>query len=123
MADMAAAGAAGAGAVVTTAGAVVVAAIGVDPQALLWALIGAVIGLSFAPPAAWWRAVLLFLAVVMVCALFGTWASVEAFDGSTVARNAMAAGIAIVFHPMLAAAVSQAAAALAALRRRIGMGD
>lgn len=114
---------AGAAAVLKAAGALLVAALGVEPQAIVWALIGATIGLSFAAPSTFRRAALVYVCVVLACALLGTWGAASLFDGAAIARNAIALVVALLFHPILSAAVTQVAGALAAARRRVGLGD
>jgi len=86
-------------------GAIIIAAIGIEPQALVWALVGAVFGIAWAPPAGRLRSMMVFAAVVMVCALAGTLVSDNWHAGSHTARNLWAAGLAAVFHPLLAALV------------------
>lgn len=99
------------------AGALFVALIGIEPQALVWSLVGAVFGLSFAPPSGRMRAALVFLAVALASALLGTWAADYLHAGSRIARNAWSLGIASAFHPLLAAFVQAVPAALQALIR------
>lgn len=97
--------------------ALVVAMIGVEPQALVWGLVGAVFGVPFAPPSGRVRSVLVFLAVTAACALLGTWAAAHWHDGSRMARNAWAMGLGVVFHPLVAAAVQVVPTIVAALVR------
>jgi hypothetical protein len=95
----------------------------VEPQALVWALVGAIFGLGFAPPAGRVRALLVFVAVVLACALIGTWASEVWFGGAPMARNACAMCAAALFHPVLAAVVQAVPAILQAiLNAKLGGG-
>jgi MFS-type transporter involved in bile tolerance (Atg22 family) len=81
------------------------ALIGVEPQAVLWGMVGAIFGAPLAPPAGRMRQVAVFLAVMLICALLGTWAAEEWHAGSTRARNVWAAALAFGFHPLSAAFV------------------
>lgn len=81
--------------------AVVVATIGVHPQFVMWAMVGSVIGASFAPPASRVRAALVFVASSLCCALFGSWVGGEFFGGSMLARDVCACALGILFHPLL----------------------
>src|SRR5437762_497251 len=76
------------GAAIAGAGAVVVAMLGVEPQALVWGAVGAAIGLGFATKTGRFRAAAIFFAVVMACALLGTLISTRWFDGGPIWRNA-----------------------------------
>ena len=101
--------------------AVTVAVLGVEPQALLWAAVGCTIGLTFASAAGVLRATLTFLAVVLVCAAAGSWAAVEWFHGLPLARNSLAAGLGIVFHPLVATVVSKMPDIWQGILRRLGV--
>lgn len=105
------------GAVAAGITAVFVALIGIEPQGVVWSLVGAVFGLSFAPQVGRWRAALLFLAVAFAAALLGTWAADYWHAGSRIARNGWAMALAAAFHPLLAAFVQAVPAALQALVR------
>lgn len=95
-----------------------VAFVGVEPQALIWGIVGAVIGLTFAPPTGRVRAAMVFGAVAFASAALGTWASEYWHGGSHVARNAWAMVIATVFHPLFAAVVQAVPAAVTAFVNR-----
>ena len=101
-------------------GAMILATLGVEPQALLWGAVGASIGLTVAPQASRWRAMLTFCAVVMLAALAGTYIAAHHADGSAVVRNAGAAAVAALFHPLFQAAVSALPQLLSALTARFG---
>lgn len=101
MTDIAIPVAAGAG-----IGAVIVAILGVEPQTLIYGFVGASIGISFAPQAGRVRTAFLFLAVVMACALLGTWVAERYFESRHIARNGVALLTAIVFHPLLSGVVA-----------------
>lgn len=112
------------GAAAAGAGALFVALIGLEPQAIVWGLVGAVFGLAFAPKSGRWRAALVFLAVAFAAALLGTWAADYWHAGSRIARNGWAMALGAAFHPLLAAFVQAVPAALQALvRARTGGGD
>lgn len=108
-------------AVAAGTGALFVALIGIEPQGLVWSLVGAVFGLSFAPKVGRWRAALVFIAVAFAAALLGTWAADFLHSGARTARNGWSMVIAAAFHPALAAFVQAVPAALQALlRAKIG---
>lgn len=100
--------------------AVVVATLGVHPQEVMWGMVGSVVGASFAPPASRWRAVAVFIATTLACALFGEWLAVEFLGGGMLARNGSACGLAIVFHPLLTIIVQRLPVLADALAGRIG---
>lgn len=89
------------------AGAVAAAltSVGLEPQPLFWALVGAAIGVSMAPKTGPWRAAILFGAVVLGCSLLGSLAAQTWGSGSQIQRNGAACVLAIVFHPLLTAFV------------------
>jgi len=101
-------------------GAAIVSVLGVEPQALVYGFIGASIGFSFAPSLGRFRATCLFVAVVMACALLGTWGAVRFFESSTTARNGVSLILAIVFHPLLSALVANVPSVMDSLLRKIG---
>lgn len=102
-------------------GAAFVTWVGLEPQALVWGLVGAIFGVPLAPPAGRWRTVAVFLAVVCACAMLGTWAAEHFHGGSRMARNGWAMVLAAVFHPALAALVQAVPAVLQAfLKARTG---
>lgn len=97
------------------AGALMLAMIGVEPQAVVWALVGAVFGSPLAPAAGRYRTVAVFVATVLACALFGTWASEYWHGGGVRARNGWAMGLAVVFHPLITVVVQSVPAVAKAL--------
>lgn len=84
-------------------GAVALTALGVHPQPLFWALVGATLGLSLAPKAERLRAVAVFVCVVLSSALLGTWAARTYWEGSLLAADGAAWLLAVAFHPLLIA--------------------
>ena len=106
-----------AGAAAAGVTALFMALLGIEPQALVWGLVGAVFGLSFAPQSGRVRAALVFIAVAFAAALLGTWAAEFWHAGSRIARNGWAMALAAAFHPLLAAFVQAVPAALQALVR------
>ncbi len=105
------------GAVAAGVTALFVAMVGIEPQALVWGLVGAVFGLSFAPQSGRVRAALVFIAVAFAAALLGTWAAEFWHADSRVARNGWSMALGAAFHPLLAAFVQAVPAALQALVR------
>lgn len=96
-------------------GALFVAIIGIEPQALVWGLVGAVFGMAFAPQSGRLRAALVFAAVALASGLLGTWAADFWHEGSKLARNGYSLGIAVAFHPLLATFVQAVPAVLQSL--------
>lgn len=111
-----------AGAAVAGLGAGALAALGLDPAALFWALVGASLGMSFAAATTRPRAMVVFAAVVLVCSLSGAWLAQRYLAGEQLSRNFFACALAIVFHPALNAAVTRLPAALDGLMRKFGIG-
>lgn len=101
-------------------GALILATLGVEPQALLWGAVGASIGLTVAPPSSRMRAWATFAAVVLLSALAGTYVAHEHMADSTVARNAVSAAVAALFHPLFTAAVAGVPSLVQRLTDRIG---
>lgn len=95
-----------AGAVLAGMATIAFTSLGLEPQPLFWSLVGAGIGVSMAPKAGPWRAVVLFALVVMGSSLLGSFAAQVWGTGSQIQRNGAACGLAIVFHPLLTALVS-----------------
>lgn len=116
-------GAAVAGAAVAGLGGAALSALGLEPAPLFWALVGASLGMSFAAASTRSRAALVFVAVVLVCSLFGAWLAQRYFGGEQISRNAFACGLAIFFHPLLNAAITRLPAALDGLMRKFGIGS
>lgn len=93
-------------ALVAGAGAAVVALLGVEPQALAWSMVGAILGAPLAPPSGRVRQVVLFGGVVMACALLGT-VGADVFGPATPrGRNAWCMVLGGIFHPASAALIS-----------------
>lgn len=116
-----AAAAAGAG-----VGAVVVSLIGVEPQVLFWAMVGAGVGIPFAPPAGRFRAGAVFVLVVLASALLGTWCSLELLTTPAPERQAFASkGFSLVlglaFHPLTSVVVASIPRVWAGLLRKFGV--
>jgi len=86
-------------------GAIVVATIGVEPQTVMWAMVGAVVGVPATAQGGRARAVIVFVAAILACALLGTWASEYWHAGARTPRNSWSLGLALVFHPLLAVVV------------------
>jgi len=120
--EPASAAASAAGAVAAGAGALLLSTLGIEPAPLFWALAGSFIGMSFAAATAWWRAAIVFAAVVLVCSLFGAWLAQRYFGGEQLSRNTFACVLAIFFHPLLNAAITRLPAALDGVMRRLGIG-
>lgn len=87
--------------------ALIVSILGVEPQVIVWGMVGATIGASFAPPSSRLRAIAVFIAVSLACSALGKWGAVFAFEGSATARNGLACIMAVFFHPMTTIAVQR----------------
>ncbi len=92
---------AAANAVLAGTSAMLVSALGVEPQAIIWAIVGSIIGVIAAPPTGKLYACAMFLAATLMCALFGTWVSHEYFAGAAIQRNMAACMLAALFHPII----------------------
>jgi hypothetical protein len=104
-------------------GATLLALTGVEPQPIFWAVVGATIGLSFAPSTSRLRAVVAFVAVVLLSALGGTFLASVGFEIApafvSLARNTFSATLAVVFHPLTTALVNAVPTIVAKLIERI----
>lgn len=109
------------GAAVSGVGAVVLASLGIEPAALFWALVGASLGMSFAAATTRLRATATFVAVTLCCSLFGSWLAVRYFGGEGISRNAFACGLAIFFHPLLNAVITNLPAIINGLMKKVGI--
>lgn len=83
-----------------------VAALGVEPQAVAWALCGSVFGAALAKTVgtgvfAKVYGLATFVAATLICAMWATMAADQFFAGSPTARNAIAPILAVAFHPIL----------------------
>jgi hypothetical protein len=103
-------------------GTVVVAAIGVEPRPLFWALVGATLGLSMAAQTSRSRAVIVFVCVVLAAALAGTWLSLQLLAGNEVGRDLLALLVAGLFHPLFGAAAGAAPRVIDGVLRKFGLG-
>lgn len=101
----------------------VMAALGIEPAPLFGALVGSCIGLNFAAPSGRARAVVVFLAVTLCCALFGSWLAARYLGGDPASKSVAGAGLGIWFHPTLNLAIDRLPRALDAWLRRIGAGE
>ena len=110
-------GAAGAG-----VGAFFMAAIGIEPQPIFWALIGATFGLSFAAQTGRWRSIAVFACVVLTAAMVGSLLAESYFASSKGWRNAASWTVAAFFHPLFSAVVAAVPGVVQAGLRRIGLG-
>ena len=105
----------------TGTAAALMASIGLEPAPLFWALAGASLGMSFAVATARYRAVAVFIAVVLCSSLFGSWIAQQYFGGAPISRNVFACGLAIFFHPLLQAAVLRLPVVFDSLLRKLGL--
>lgn len=108
-----------AGIVTTGASGLLIAALGVEPQAIAWALVGSILGLTLAKPASRGYAVALFIASTLACALLGTVLAEQYFSNSAPSRNVCAVVLAAGFHPMFEAFIKQVPSFVAAAIARI----
>lgn len=111
-------------AIATSAGfaAIFMSAIGIEPQPVFWGLIGATLGLSLATQVGRWRAVAVFVCVVLTSALVGTLIATGYFQGSTGWRNVTSLIVAVFFHPIFSALVAAVPGIVQAGLRRLGLG-
>lgn len=88
------------------ASAAVVALLGVEPQALAWALVGSIFGAPLAPPAGRVRQLLVGFAVMLASALLGTVTADWMGATSPRWRNAACLVFGAIFHPLFAAVIA-----------------
>jgi hypothetical protein len=112
-----------AGSAAAGAGAALVAQLGLEPQAMFWAFIGAGLGATFAKEAPKFRAALVFSCVVFASSLFGAYASLRWGDGTQIEKNAIACTVALFFHPAVTAIVEALPSLLSGLASRLGIGS
>ena len=110
-----------AAAVLTGISALTMAALGVEPQTLVYGTIGAGVGTTFAPEMGKVKAIFMFFAVVCLCALAGTVAAQTWFSDGKLARNLIAAFVAMVFHPLISILVSRLQDVVDSLLRKAGL--
>jgi hypothetical protein len=80
--------------------------VGLEPQVIVWGLVGSVLGVSLAAPSSKKYAFALFIAATLTCSLLGTAAADQWWKGSIFARNVITVGIGAAFHPALAAFIA-----------------
>lgn len=107
-----------AGLVATGASGLLIASLGVEPQAIVWALVGSILGLTLAKPSSRVYAVALFFASTLACALMATVIAEHYFAGSVGARNVCAVILAAAFHPLFEAFISAVPGLVAAFAKR-----
>lgn len=81
--------------------------LGVEPQSLVYAAMGAGIGTTWAPEMPRIRAAVVFTCVICLSALAGTVAAVLWTSGSGLFRNLFAGVIAVVFHPLISSGIAK----------------
>lgn len=108
-----------AGLVTTGASGLLIAALGVEPQAIAWALVGSILGLTLAKPASRVYAVALFIAATLACSLLATVIAEGYFSGNAGARNVCAVILAAAFHPLFEAFISSVPGLVSAGARRL----
>jgi len=101
--------------------AITVSALGVEPQSLVYATMGAGVGTIAAPALGRIRAIAIFACVVCLCALGGTVLAQEYFADRVLARNLASGGLAAFFHPLFAIALTKLADVVTWCLKRIGV--
>ncbi len=100
--------------------AVTLAALGVEPQALMYAAMGGFAGMAVAPNLGRIKALATFFCVMCLCAAFGTWVA-QHWQASLVARNIVAGASAAVFHPLFSLAVQRLPEMFDGVLKRVGL--
>lgn len=90
-----------------TAGLAVLTSLGLEPAPLFWALVGASMGITFAPAATRLRASVVFVGVVLCSSLIGAWLAQRYMGGEPLSRNAFACVLAMFFHPLVSLALTK----------------
>lgn len=100
-------------------GSLILSATGLDPHVFLYAAAGAYVGALRAPPLGLARAVGVWVAVVLVSAVLGV-AIAGAFGwNKSLQHGAVAAGIALVFHPTLTVVIDRVPIIFDAILERV----
>lgn len=94
------------------ASAVTLALLGVPLQPIIWGLIGGFLGAGFAKPSGWLVSAATYLSASLLSSLAGHSISAQFFGGNGLVGSAFSAGIAVLFHPLLSAAVQRMPALL-----------
>lgn len=103
------------------ASAAVLELLGIPLQPVVWALIGGVIGAGWAPQQTrWWASVGVYVSSSLISALVGHATAAQLSGGSMLVGNAIATGVAIFFHPLLAAGAQRVPAFIDGLLSLIG---
>lgn len=105
-------------------GALIVAMLGLEPQALVYGAVGAFLGFALVAQLGRLKAAAVFVPVVLFCALLGTLIAAHWFGGSPLeptVRNAAAAVLGVVFQPLLSAVVASIPAIVDGLSKRWGV--
>lgn len=110
------------GAVSAGVGGLVMSAIGIEPQPIFWALIGATFGLSFAGQTTRVRSIAVFVCVVLTAALVGSLVAEAYFGNSSGWRNSASWLVAAFFHPLFSALAAAVPNIVQAGLRRFGLG-
>lgn len=97
-----------------------IATLGVEPQALVVAAMGAGAGMAIAPGLGRWRAAITFISVISLCAVVGT-AIASAYGGGNIARNATSGILAALFHPIVSVIVQRIPEAVDGFMRKLGL--
>ena len=100
--------------------AVTLAALGVEPQALMYAAMGGFAGMAVAPNLGRSKALATFFCVMCLCAAFGTWVA-QHWQATLAARNIVAGASAAVFHPLFSLAVQRLPEMFDGALRRLGL--
>lgn len=113
------------GIVMAAGGAALLATLGIEPQPLMWALIGATLGLTAAPQSSRARACCVFVCAVLASALLGTWIATAMADAATrkLATSGASLVMAALFQPIFTSASAAVPHAMKAVLRRIGLGE
>jgi hypothetical protein len=95
--------------------------LGVEPQSVVCAAMGAGIGTTWAPEMGRIRGVVIFTCVTGLCAIGGTAAAIHWSDGSGIYRNLFAGTLATLFHPLIAGVVTKLPDVLDGILRKFGL--
>ena len=102
-------------------GAVLLSTLGIEPPPLLWALVGASLGMSAVATVGRVRACSIFISVALMCGLIGSWLSARYFNGETLSRNFFSGVLAMFFHPLLQTATLRIPLLIDAFFKKMGL--
>jgi hypothetical protein len=103
--------------------AALLAALGIAPQPMFWAVIGSTLGMSLAPQTGRLRACVVYACAALSSALLGAYIGQRFLESDKIpiAANAASLLLGAMFHPLLAAATNAVPTIINAVLERFGL--